>query len=1209
MKEQNHRLYAFLAVLLAFTMISSTLFSSVLAESQSSYGTGFTKGVAWEPYISLKRTTFVQFDENSFLDDYAYLAAVPTTVFYDKNTKQIFASPLLYYQDKSQITDDKYRSMDARQGIDYFMQDWIGYCNGGLDQTTLINVPQTKLDESWTSNNITSIEETSPYLLSSKIALHDWSSAENAVVVPIEDSYPKPENSTHGTLTGTVTKEQGVLTQHFEIPKTNQVYPEYNEFTVPEGYKLLKVRSWYPCFYFSFGLSTFQGLVNMSIPSGDRDLQVYCQKNGQWMMTGITEAWNAAEGMDHDKTSCYVYNSGQWSVALTDAPTKSYGPSSSLSSSDTATDGLIEKHHIHQGLFTIEYGRYGSLVDVLKNLGKVVYQVDVQMYPGATVEIPQTPPFGCRNASFELSWNTPSAALGFSLIGPSGEEVLSTREPGVSPTSTSTDEIGLPLPSGTTASMHVDQLGECLPGEHYSLCVFAMNDISSATDFTIRYSWDQNMSRKQGDNLASATEGAVLASVLNAPLLYTTPSEAPTTTITTLYKLGVKNIYVVDLGHQFSSKGKTQLSEIAPVQKHFTEYNDVYQYIQDITQRNDVIFSTIQPWKYWYTTNLSVAGEMPGALPIGPAAYIAAIHGSPVLLIDNHPELSAAVVWHNEFWRRNPDGLSKLPTVSEMYLTGTRVYNFLKKLGYDKEGDETVITLGGQYNIGLSWDRMFVGKAAPGRFIDSPIDISVWIAKTVFYPQIVFQNPALQNQSGVTMINGSSSKRVFPWRGKLGLKITKPSGEVTVPYPVLDTLICYDEKFNTRASTFWGFTYTCADGSTPGISPSFDPIDDGVMIAVNGKEGAFFPDLSGPEVQPFYLKKAGYTPVFSTNFNANMNNLNNGVLLWMINTHGYSPDGGMLMFWDVAGENPNAGFPSVPLAGATKETNPWRAYEWSMGSTAEPDTMSMQIHGILATLEGNPNARLHLITTAFDWALAKRPLRDLIGLFFNLPILRLIAPEWLKNTQDYYDGVVITSFWTRFGTSWYNGTQVDDALGNIHSAGISSVACLPAGKYLQITLMRHGSVFQIMDPWATSWYSDVWQNGVPRDIALGKTIGESYAEGIKKVGILYISEPPQWWWDLTENVCLYGDPDLRIWAPSTQYSKNNHWEKQDVEPFAYRTDEQFSVDGHMPFGVTEYPHERSIPTLIEHYLYIVVIASVLVIVIIAGFVLIRRKKK
>jgi hypothetical protein len=239
-----------------------------------------------------------------------------------------------------------------------------------------------------------------------------------------------------------------------------------------------------------------------------------------------------------------------------------------------------------------------------------------------------------------------------------------------------------------------------------------------------------------------------------------------------------------------------------------------------------------------------------------------------------------------------------------------------------------------------------------------------------------------------------------------------------------------------------------------------------------------------------------------------------------------------------------------------------------------------------------------------DWALARHPIRDLLGKISSLPILRFFTPDWFEDTQDYYDGVIITVFLGRFGTSWYNGSQIDDALGNIHSTGISSVACLPAGKYLHLTMMRHGSVFQIMDPWATSWYSDVWQNGVPRGIALGKTIGEIYAEGISKVGILYISEPPQWWWDLAENVCLYGDPDLRIWAPSTEYSTNNHWEASEVQML--RHEPGFHVGGHMPYGVTEYPNQFQ-PNLLMEYIW--VFAIVLIVLLTAVIFLVIKKRK
>jgi hypothetical protein len=1200
------------SLLIIIILLGGSMLPTVFAGLDDSNLQGFEKGITWKPFVPMKKVTFVQHDMKSLLDDYGYLSAIPSSVFYSEKSDKMYSSPLLFYEEE--FTPDSYKELtfNARQGIDYFMEDWMGYAQGNLDQLTLINVDEQTLGAHWDATDIDVIEESNPFALSHDIAINDWEYSDDAVVAVIEDTYEKPENITQGTIENTLYPGSGMRTEHFEVPQTNEVYPQYNEFTVPEGYKFLKVRSWYPCFYLEAGIPGFEGIINMSIPAGDRDIQVYVDENGQWMMAGITSEWNAQGGMDIDKTSVYVYKSGRWSVAITDVPTKEddYLESIQQTVDDVIPSSLeVQKHH---SFLIFNFGRYGRIIDILKNMRQVTYQVDVEMYPGIEFDIPDLPPYGCRDVQINLTWDDPNVDLGFSLIGPSGEEVLSTREPGVSmKCNPSSHENEIPLPQGTETDMHVNQLGECLPGEHYRICVFTMNEMSQATDFTIKYSWEQNFSKQEGAGLACATEGAVLASEKNCPLLYVNTNSVPEETFDALYQLGVKNVYLIDLDGFARSNVVNELKNTFHLSSHITTYDDVYAAIRDISDSNDVVFSTIDPWTSWEVAQLVPGKEYRGARSIGPAAYIAAHHGSPVLLIDNHPELSSAVVWHNELWRRHPDGSSRLPTVSEMYLTGTRVYQFLRNHNFDQEGEESLITLGGQYDIGLSWDRMFVGKAKPGRFFGSPTDISVWVVKNVFYPMIIFENPGIKNTEGVTLINGSSSERRFPWRGKLGLKITKPSEEEVFRYPVLDTLVCYDIKFNTRASKYWGFEYTCADGTVPGISPSFNPIDEGVMIDVNGEQGGFFPDLSGAEVQPFYLKQGGYEPVFSTKFDANMYDLNQGVLLWMVNTHGSPMNGGSFMFWDVNSENPSgAGYPAIPLAGYNKEDNPWRGYEWLMGSTEEPDTMTMEVHGILPALMGNPNPiGIRFIKTGLDWALAKRPIRDILGEIASLPIIRYFTPEWFQDTQDYYDGVIITVLLGRFGTSWYNGTQVDDALENIHSAGISSVACLPAGKYLHLALMRHGSPYQIMDPWATSWYSDVWQNGVPRGIALGQTMGEIYMEGIKKVGIQYVSDGnPQWWWDLAENVCLYGDPNLRTWVPSTEYSSNNNWDSVDVQPLSYNSDEGFIIDGHTPFGASQHTHKRNPSDWINQYL-IVIIAFVLIIALLMVSFLINRKKQ
>jgi hypothetical protein len=1194
-------------------MILTSVLPSALADLDAVHHPGFSKGVTWKPFVPMKKTTFIGYDDVTLLDDYAYLASIPSSVFFDKTSDKLYTSPLLFYQEELLTVDPEKQTLNGRQGIDYFMQDWISYSKGTLDQITLINVEKQQLDDTWKAKNISMIQGTDTYGIASKIALGNWEYADEVVLAVIQENYSKPDNLTIGTLSGSISPGNGIKTEHFEVPQTNEVYPIYHDFTVPEGYKFLKLRSWYPCFYFEAGIPGFEGIINMSIPAGDRDIQVYCEEDGEWMMAAITSEWNAQDGMDVDKTSVYVYKSGRWSVALTDVPTKSEDiyQTTITSGSDMEPTGLeAQKHH---SLFTFNWGRYGTLFEVLKNMKEVIYQVDVEMYPGIDIAIPDMPPFGCRNIQINLTWDSPDVDLGFSLIGPAGEEILSTREPGVSSTiDASIYDVGIPLPPGTKTDLHVHQLGQCLNEEQYSICVFAMNDIKNPVDFTIEYSWEQNFSEEEGYGLGSATQAAILASEKNAPLLYISPDCVPQVTLDTLYQLGTKRLSLVNIGDQLSDTVLEKLKNDFALAAEYNTYKQVYQSIRSISKSNDVIFSTIDPWTLWYVTALKPEEEMQGARSVGPAAYIAAHHGSPVLLVDVHPELSSAVAWHNELWRRHSDGHSKLPTVSEMYLTGMRVIEFLKEFGFDEEGEETIITVAGQFDIGFPWDRVFVGKGKPGRFFGSPVDLSVWISKNVFYPMIVFENPALSNPSGVSVINGSSSKRRFPWRGTLGLKITKPSEEETMQYPVLDTLVCYDIKFNSRASDYWGFEYKCADGTIPGRSQSFEPIDEGVMLDVNGQPGGFVADLSGAEVQPFYLRRGGFSPVFSTNFDANMYNLNQGVLLWMVNTHGAPMNGGMLMFWDVNWENPSkVGYPPIPLAAYSKETNPWRGYEWLMGSTEEPDTMTMEIHGVLPALWGNPDPfGIRFLKTGLDWAVAKHPVRDFFGTLASLPVLNLLAPDWFQNTQDYYDGVIITVLLGRFGTSWYNGTQIDEALGNIHSAGISSVACLPAGKYLQLTLMRHGSPFQIMDPWATSWYSDVWQNDVPRGIALGRTIGEIYAEGILKVGIQYVSDDkPNWWWDLAENVCLFGDPDLRVWVPSTTYSTKNHWEVEDIQSLRYDSSKGFSVEGHTPFGAMSHPNHTEPKTILGQYQLVIIAVAIIFVLLIAAIIINRPKDK
>ena len=198
---------------------------------------------------------------------------------------------------------------------------------------------------------------------------------------------------------------------------------------------------------------------------------------------------------------------------------------------------------------------------------------------------------------------------------------------------------------------------------------------------------------------------------------------------------------------------------VVNVKEHYTVLKDIYDEIQDKTGSNDIVFSTLDPWTYWYVGEMKPAGEYSAALHLGPAAYVAAHHGTPVLILDNHPRLSSAVVWHTEFWKRTAhDPVKNHPSVSEMHLTGTRVYEFLREYGFDQVGRETIITVAGQYDIAPTWDRMFPGEGKSGKFLYSPVDTAYWISRNVFYPALIFVNPAM-NPNGVELMNGSKNKR------------------------------------------------------------------------------------------------------------------------------------------------------------------------------------------------------------------------------------------------------------------------------------------------------------------------------------------------------------------------------------------------------------------------------------------------------------------
>ncbi|EMR73412.1 hypothetical protein MBGDN05_00563, partial [Thermoplasmatales archaeon SCGC AB-539-N05] len=438
-------------------------------------------------------------------------------------------------------------------------------------------------------------------------------------------------------------------------------------------------------------------------------------------------------------------------------------------------------------------------------------------------------------------------------------------------------------------------------------------------------------------------------------------------------------------------------------------------------------------------------------------------------------------------------------------------------------------------------------------------------------------------------------------------KFIKKSSEENFEYPVLCSFVTHKHRFNERASKYYGCTYECADGLTPGVTPTMNPIDQGSIKKYTGKDGAYFPDMTETEIVPFYLEKGGYSTAFSTALPDVVNNLNQGVIMWIHGSHGTEPRGGGTLFWDPQDggfQKKTLGKLARPFAAAMDDENPWRGYEWLLGSTAEPDTMSMDVQGILPFT----NIRLPIPALGQDWVIARKPVRELIPSVIG-DILNAVFPfRDPFAVDDLYDGVIGTSFFSRFQYKNYVATEIEESLDNLHSAGFITSICQTSNTYFHMMLIRHGSVFQVQDPWPTSWYGAVWRQSIPRDIILGYTVGEAYTRGISHVGTLYLGggglngDEPQWWWDTAENVVYFGDPDLRVFVPDIEYSDANNWDR----PETLRYNEDTLINGHMPFGATSYPNKRE-PMVIPPLL--IVLLLIVITVIIAVTIVMKRRKK
>jgi hypothetical protein len=1099
---------------MVLTSFSGCLAANARADDSGAAGaadSAGSSGISWKPVVPIKSAAFVNYDPNSYLDDYAYLAAVPSSTFYSQSTGKIYSYPLVFYQPEQDLPDEQ-KVLNAGQGVKYFTDDWMTYADGKLDRVQFIDMSSSSAKQAMGALNISAsargtsvIPPGNPFGMARDIALTNWESSRTAVVAIMKESYPKATLKEKGTMNGTVPGSYKLESKTITGTKDVGITPIFHNFTVEEPYKYVQAHMTWN------GVTGNDQIDTITQRGKDPDLTLYDWQLGE---CSASSNWNVESGPTED-TGSYVYHWGDWGFAVTYMPTKSIeDPQSGLAGLTTYVPDQLNATDLADTAAAAPADTSGATTDPagippapdVSKPSSAKYVIDYTLMPGVEVPLNKKVPYYARDITFTLSWSG-DAKLGIAIIGPEGAEI-SYDATGVSP-----------------QQVQVSEMGE----GQYQIAVVKLADSSSDANWKLDYSWSQQKTRLEGDCLAGAANAAVLASLEDAPLLYATPDGVPAETLEALDTLGVTKVELVDLnGHggdaAFQGIGghRSLLQPKIGIARYQT-YTSIYNRITGMTKTQDAVFSTIDPWSFWNVGGTGPAGEQPKGLFIGPAALMAAHHGTPVLVVDNAPDLSCPKAWYDVFWLKAYPGRAP-PSVSCMALTANSVYKYLRNIGIDKPGKENITTIADQFDIGSAWDRALVGGANAGRIMGSPVDASYWVCRCALYQAVIFANPAT-GADGVDMVTGTSSNS-DPGPEVAGVRtITATATHAT--YPVVQTWVSYQHRFNERASKYWGTNYVSADGITPYWSPSDNPIDEGVN-ANYGQTGSYWPDITTSEVVPFYVEKAGYSSVYSTNFQDTMNNLNAGTIMWLEVMHGGNRADGIVGFWDDGNTH--------------NEKCPWRGYEFT-GCTREPDTYRMS---------------------------------------------KLIGLDVVRSVSQYdRDGVVIAII-NQQGTVTKGGLAFDQALKNIHSMGFNGGSCLIANTYLHITMVRHGSVFQVIDPWLTSWYASFAMATFARGIAQDMTIGECYSEGIKHVGIEYLTG--QWWWDIYENVIYFGDPKIKAWSP------NNAW----AEPTPLKAGA--SVDGHDPFGAGSHPSAIGSTLAWEIALY----SSVAVV---AAVVLVTRWKK
>ncbi|MHA2396334.1 MAG: hypothetical protein ACXAC0_06480 [Candidatus Thorarchaeota archaeon] len=488
--------------------------------------------------VPLSRVAFVAPNPNSYVDEFAYMAAVPTSLFYFNDTQ--FISPLIY--------------SDGSESESWLLDDWSEYLSydGGITQAIAVG----DFSESYLSQLqhdvgvkiYPRIMGTTAAEIASLLAVNEWSSSSNAVIGLLKDDFSTPADIT------------GDATHTFE----NQA-SELLEFGGSVTYGLPSV-------------------INFTPPAWAGWIE------GRFNWTGNEILTHELIDPNGELVDYSVYNQVYFSrlVGYVQAP--------------VPLNFWLPK--TSDGTWAMNITRDASGTTNMDN--------EVVCHPGYTQTV--AVPVNAKWLNVSLVWDNVATDLNLALVDPNGR-------------------LAMWAPAGSILSNPGRELIELPYPMSGDWTIIASWMDANEEQNNIELSWTiSSIPTDLQSYMESAANAAVLASLLNAPLLYVYEDRIPTDTDWSLNRLGVTDVYLVDPSN-LQDGGLPGLLSSYGTLNNLQTYSDLTSMIKSLSGSEDVVV----------TVPVGDDNEF-----FAPASFSAAAHGSPVFSLcgnDNELTTRAQETW------------------------------------------------------------------------------------------------------------------------------------------------------------------------------------------------------------------------------------------------------------------------------------------------------------------------------------------------------------------------------------------------------------------------------------------------------------------------------------------------------------------------------------------------------------------------------------